>query len=80
MGKSNFYTGSYTVQVKCRSPRPSPALVRISNDRLTKAVNASGHLTVGPALIVEVLSDLPEGRQKDHEHKLKLYSAKGVTE
>ena len=57
-----------------------PDLIWISNDRLATAVNASGHLIATPELIVEVLSDLPEDRQKDYKQKLNLYSAEGVLE
>lgn len=64
------------------SPRDAviPDLVWISQSRLETGVDASGHLTVAPELVVEVLSQGETNEQRDREVKLKLYSLYGVQE
>ncbi|NJP11507.1 MAG: Uma2 family endonuclease [Leptolyngbyaceae cyanobacterium RU_5_1] len=55
-----------------------PDVVWISNERLTTSLDESGHLTVAPELIVEVLSPGVDNERRDRETKLKLYSSRGV--
>ncbi|PAX52252.1 Uma2 family endonuclease [Brunnivagina elsteri] len=57
-----------------------PDVVWISNERLATLVDAEGHLTGAPELIVEVLSEGSNNERRDREAKLKLYSIKGVRE
>ena len=57
-----------------------PDVVWISRDRLATGVDESGHLTVAPELIVEVLSSGANNEKRDKEFKLKLYSRHGVQE
>jgi len=57
-----------------------PDLIWISQERLTLAVDNSGHFTCAPELIVEVLSDSLNDIRRDKESKLKLYSNRGVQE
>ncbi len=57
-----------------------PDVVWISQDRLANGVDAAGHLTVAPELIVEVLSPGELNEQRDREVKLKLYSRYDVQE
>ncbi|UCJ10642.1 MAG: Uma2 family endonuclease [Phormidium sp. PBR-2020] len=64
------------------SPRDAviPDLVWISQSRLETGVDASGHFTVAPEFVVEVLSQGETNEQRDREVKLKLYSLYGVQE
>jgi Uma2 family endonuclease len=55
-----------------------PDLVWISQERLATALDDSGHLTVAPELIVEVLSPGVDNERRDRETKLKLYASRGV--
>jgi Uma2 family endonuclease len=57
-----------------------PDLVWISRDRLNAGRDASGHITVGPDLAIEVLSPGSTNERRDRESKLNLYSRQGVTE
>jgi Uma2 family endonuclease len=57
-----------------------PDVVWISNDRFSLLIDASGHLTGAPELVVEVISEGTENEQRDRETKLKLYSRQGVQE
>jgi Uma2 family endonuclease len=57
-----------------------PDLVWISHERLANGLDAAGHLTVPPELVVEVLSPGALNEQRDREVKLKLYSLHGVQE
>ncbi|MDX2097725.1 MAG: Uma2 family endonuclease [Leptolyngbyaceae cyanobacterium bins.59] len=57
-----------------------PDVVWISRDRLANGVDAAGHLTVAPELMVEILSPGELNEQRDREVKLKLYSRHGVQE
>ena len=57
-----------------------PDVVWISRERLAIGVDAAGHLTVAPELMVEVLSPGELNEQRDKEVKLKLYSLHGVQE
>ena len=52
----------------------------ISNERLATGLDESGHLTIAPELIVEVLSPGTQNEQRDRETKLKLYTERGVQE
>lgn len=57
-----------------------PDVVWISNDRLERLLDESGHLTAAPELVVEVLSLGETNVRRDREAKLKLYSVQGVFE
>ncbi len=57
-----------------------PDVIWISQERLATIVDAEGHLTGAPELIVEVLSAGSTNERRDREAKLKLYSLKGVQE
>lgn len=65
-----------------------PNVIWISQERLATIVDAEGHLTGAPELIVEVLSAGSTNERRDacgaayaeREAKLKLYSLKGVQE
>ena len=57
-----------------------PDVVWISNERLATGLDESGHLTIAPELIVEVLSPGTQNQQRDRETKLKLYTERGVQE
>ncbi|BAZ16528.1 hypothetical protein NIES4071_84050 [Calothrix sp. NIES-4071] len=57
-----------------------PDVIWISNGRLAQVVDAEGHLTGAPELIVEILSEGVINQRRDREAKLKLYSIKGVQE
>jgi Uma2 family endonuclease len=57
-----------------------PDVIWISNSRLVGALDAAGHLTVGPELVVEVLSPGSANERRDREVKLGLYSRRGVDE
>ena len=57
-----------------------PDVVWVSNERLADSVDESGHLTIAPELMVEVLSFGADNEQRDKEVKLKLYSRYGVQE
>ncbi|NJK99627.1 MAG: Uma2 family endonuclease [Spirulinaceae cyanobacterium RM2_2_10] len=53
-------------------------LVWVSQERLAVGLDAAGHLTVAPELVVEILSPGTANEQRDKEIKLKLYSRHGV--
>ncbi|MEM9809580.1 MAG: Uma2 family endonuclease [Cyanobacteria bacterium P01_D01_bin.56] len=55
-----------------------PDVVWISKARLATSLDESGHLTVAPELIVEVLSPGVDNERRDRETKLKLYTGRGV--
>lgn len=55
-----------------------PDVVWISKARLETSLDNSGHLTVAPELIVEVLSPGEDNERRDRETKLKLYTSRGV--
>jgi Uma2 family endonuclease len=57
-----------------------PDLIWISNERYARGLDESGHLTVAPELVVEVLSLGPQNEFRDHEIKRRLYSRQGVEE
>jgi Uma2 family endonuclease len=57
-----------------------PDLVWISEQRLSAGRDASGHITVGPELAVEVLSPGPTNERRDRVSKLQLYSRRNVSE
>ena len=57
-----------------------PDLVWIGKDRLERYLDAAGHLTGAPELVVEVLSAGSENQRRDREAKLQLYGAQGVKE
>ena len=63
-----------------------PDVVWISKERLATSLDESGHLTVAPELIVEVLSPGTDNERRENlqygkaerETKLKLYTSRGV--
>ena len=55
-----------------------PDVVWISKNRLSMGLDESGHLTIAPELIIEVLSFDVENERRDREMKLKLYAERGV--
>ncbi len=57
-----------------------PDLVWLRQGRLTDILDAQGHLTAAPELVVEVLSSGIGQERRDRELKLKLYSVQGVLE
>jgi Uma2 family endonuclease len=57
-----------------------PDVVWISHERLANRVDQSGHLTIAPEIVIEVLSSGELNEQRDKEVKLKLYSLHGVQE
>ena len=57
-----------------------PDLIWISDARLRVGRNASGHITVGPELAIEVLSPGSANERRDRVAKLGLYSRWGVDE
>jgi Uma2 family endonuclease len=57
-----------------------PDLVWVSQGRLADILDAQGHLTAAPDLVVEVLSEGAGQERRDRELKLKLYSIQGVLE
>ncbi len=57
-----------------------PDLVWISNERLARILDDSGHLVGAPELVVEVLSAGSDNERRDREVKRKLYAIRGVQE
>lgn len=57
-----------------------PDVVWMSLDRIDRYVDAAGHITGAPELVVEVLSAGSTNERRDREAKLKLYSTQGVEE
>jgi Uma2 family endonuclease len=57
-----------------------PDLVWASNARLEQGIDAAGHFTIAPELVVEILSAGEQNEQRDKSIKLKLYSRYGVQE
>jgi Uma2 family endonuclease len=57
-----------------------PDLVWISNDRLARILDESGHLVGAPELAIEVLSAGSDNERCDREVKRKLYAVRGVQE
>jgi Uma2 family endonuclease len=57
-----------------------PDLIWISRERLRVGRDASGHITVGPEVAIEVLSPGSANERRDREDKLQLYSRRGVDE
>ncbi len=57
-----------------------PDLIWISHERESKLMDAAGHLTGAPELVIEVLSSTAKDKKRDQETKLKLYSVQGVLE
>jgi Uma2 family endonuclease len=57
-----------------------PDLIWICEERLAAGSDASGHITVGPELAIEVLSPGSANERRDREAKLGLYSRRGVDE
>jgi Uma2 family endonuclease len=57
-----------------------PDVVWASQARLDKGIDAAGHFTIAPELVVEILSAGETNEQRDKSIKLKLYSRYGVQE
>lgn len=57
-----------------------PDFVWVRQGRLADILDAQGHLTAAPDLVVEVLSEGSGQERRDRELKLKLYSVQGVRE
>jgi Uma2 family endonuclease len=57
-----------------------PDVVWASRERLAKCLDAAGHLTAAPELVVEVLSPGKANEERDRQAKLQLYSRRGVGE
>src|SRR5438552_2775282 len=58
----------------------APDLIWLRQDRLSNALDSSGHYRVAPDLVVEVLSPGSRNERRDREDKLALYSRQGVQE
>ena len=58
----------------------APDVVWITRQRLAKALDEGGHLTIAPELVIEVLSPGKANQERDREVKLNLYSGRGVDE
>jgi len=57
-----------------------PDVVWASHERLAALLDAAGHLTAAPELVIEVLSPGSQNEYRDRDLKLRLYSARGVRE
>lgn len=57
-----------------------PDLIWISHSRLARGQDAAGHFTIGPELVVEVLSMGWSNETRDRDTKLSLYTRQGVDE
>jgi Uma2 family endonuclease len=57
-----------------------PDLVWASNERIELGIDAAGHFTIAPELVVEILSAGEVNENRDRTLKLKLYSQHGVRE
>jgi Uma2 family endonuclease len=57
-----------------------PDVVWASQSRLERGIDESGHFTIAPELMVEILSPGEQNEQRDKSVKLKLYSRYGVQE
>src|SRR6266498_570825 len=57
-----------------------PDIVWVSHDRRARGMDAAGHLTIAPELVVEVLSPGSSNERRDRDVKLSLYSRRGVDE
>ena len=57
-----------------------PDVVWVSHAKLEPLLDASGHLTGLPELVIEVLAQSEKDKKRDRETKLKLYSVEGVIE
>ncbi len=57
-----------------------PDVVWVSNERLAALLDAGGHLTGAPELVIEVLSEGAQHEQRDRVTKRRLYSDQGVQE
>lgn len=58
----------------------APDVVWMSNERFAALLDAAGHMTGAPELVVEVLSPGERNERRDREVKRKLYSQCGVQE
>jgi Uma2 family endonuclease len=58
----------------------APDVAWISNERLEAVLDAAGHLTGAPELVVEVLSPGVQNERRDRQAKRKLYETQGVRE
>jgi Uma2 family endonuclease len=58
----------------------APDVIWISHERAAHGVDAGGHFTLAPELMVEVLSPGSKNIRRDRESKLNLYAREGVDE
>lgn len=91
-GNIHFELESWSRQTKLGKPFQAPGvvftptdavipdLVWASQSRLEGGVDAAGHFTIAPELMVEILSPGEQNEQRDKSIKLKLYSRYGVQE
>jgi Uma2 family endonuclease len=91
-GNIHFELESWSRQTKLGKPFQTPGViftptdavipdvVWASNARLGQGIDAAGHFTVAPELVVEILSSGEQNEQRDKSIKLKLYSRYGVQE
>lgn len=57
-----------------------PDVVWVSNERLSRLLDETGHLTGAPELVVEVLPYGGQNEDQDRKLKRKLYESRGVLE
>jgi Uma2 family endonuclease len=57
-----------------------PDLVWVSREKLERGLDAAGHLTVAPDIVVEVLSPGSDNARRDRVAKFGLYARQGVQE
>jgi Uma2 family endonuclease len=58
----------------------APDVIWISHARAAHGIDAGGHFSVAPELMVEILSPGSKNVRRDRELKLKLYAREGVDE
>lgn len=57
-----------------------PDVIWISKNQYAEGLDAAGHLSLAPELVIEVLSLGKANEKRDRQAKLKLYSRRGVQE
>ncbi|EKU98878.1 hypothetical protein Lepto7375DRAFT_8211 [Leptolyngbya sp. PCC 7375] len=57
-----------------------PDVIWASNERAELLLDAAGHFTGAPEIVIEVLSQTQKDKERDRKTKLKLYSNQGVLE
>jgi Uma2 family endonuclease len=86
-GNIHFELELWSRQSKLGKPFQTPGVIFTPTDAvwasqacLDKGIDAAGHFTVAPELVVEILSAGETNEQRDKSVKLKLYSRYGVRE